>query len=75
MTKLVYAHNDQAPAAGRREVWIDPVTGEWFFLTGDKDQGGAVNQTKRALKVLVEAPNNPPIAQDITLSYGGKANG
>jgi len=30
--KLVYAHNGQAPAAGKREVWID-ANGDWWLLT------------------------------------------
>ena len=73
MTQLVYDFNGQSPAAGRREVWIDHDTGEWFLLTGDKDGPDGVKQTKRKLRVKDASPNNPPVAVDIEIE--GTING
>lgn len=71
--KLVYDHDGRDPAPGRREIWIDPDTREVFLLTGDKDQGGSINQTKRKLRVVVVgATNTPPtlVAQDLDFVAG-----
>lgn len=64
--KLVYAHNGQSPAAGKREVWIDP-SGEWFLLTGSVlAADGTIITTKRALMVApvspAKLPPNPGVA-------------
>lgn len=73
IVKFVYDYDGRDPAPGRREIWIDPDTREVFLLTGDKDQGGSINQTKRKLRVVaVEAVNTPPtlVAQDLDFASG-----
>lgn len=64
--KLVYAHNGQSPAAGKREVWID-ANGDWFLLTGSVlAPDGTVTTTRRALMVApvstAKLPPNPGVA-------------
>lgn len=74
MARLVYAYDGRSPAAGRREVWIDPATGEWFLLTGDKAQGDGILQTKRALAIAEgDAPpvNQPPAGGVIEGTFNG----
>lgn len=66
--KLVYAHNGQSPAAGKREVWID-ANGDWFLLTGSfLAADGTIITTKRALMVEPSA-NQPPAGGNFTLAY------
>lgn len=66
--KLVYAHNGQSPAAGKREVWID-ANGDWFLLTGSTlSPDGTVKTTMRALMVAPSA-NQPPTGGNINLAY------
>lgn len=59
--KLVYAHNGQAPAAGKREVWID-ANGDWWLLTGSTlAPDGTVKTTLRALMPdPTTQPTQPP---------------
>lgn len=65
--KLVYAHNGQSPAAGKREVWID-ANGDWFLLTGSVlAPDGTITSTKRALKVAPD--NQPPVGGNVTLTF------
>ncbi len=65
--KLVYAHNGQSPAAGKREVWID-ANGDWFLLTGSVlAPDGTIVTTKRAL--MLASVNQPPTGGPIPLVF------
>ena len=69
---LVYDYDGRKPASGRRAIWIDPDTDEVFLLTGDKDEGGSINQTKRKLKVAVEHSEIEPPKYTRTFLFFGE---
>lgn len=67
---FVYDYNGQPPAAGQRQIYIDPATGETFLLTGAKRMGETLVVTLRKLRFVPDQTVNPPPAGgDITLNF------
>lgn len=68
---FVYDYNGQPPAAGQRQIYIDPATGETFLQTGAKRQGETLIVTLRKLRFVPDQPpvNQPPAGGDITLNF------
>lgn len=57
---FVYDYSGQRPAAGLRQYFEDPQTGETFLVTGSVRRGDTLVSTLRKLRWVVPAESNPP---------------
>lgn len=74
MGQFVYDHNGQKVAAGLRQFWIDPLTGETLVVTASVREGDTLRSTLRRVRYVADdtpPPDTgiPPVGGQITLAY------